>query len=656
MTVKLKITFLVAFGVAASLLLVGTNIYLTTQVTDSFHLAGTLEKMDLCIAIARQAEKDFVQDATKEKYAIVEAKTKDVEKIMDTLGEDLVTEDMSAFVKSPGASSLKEAFENYTYELVLLKKAELGARHGLERFSFLSKDVDHILKDIVLISIAKKAAWYQSRGVNPPQSLAEARDYVAELHEVISQARINSLELFLFNDRKLYHDVQLALEVELKRLATEASTVFTKAGLDDLTESTKKMQVELADLDKLVFDLEKFHEERHRIEEEFDQIADHLIEIGTVLTERVEHEADEVAAFSITVNWVMIILVALVLILLGLYLGRSIIRPLNELVLVAEEIAEGHLDVDLNEGEGGEIGKLVETMGKMSANLKAIVHKIADSSASVSAGSEQLAASSEELAQGAGRQRSSIDNLQDIMETMSANIRQSAENASTTEDISSQAAADAVEGGKAVERTVEAMKSIAEKIGVIEEIARQTNLLALNAAIEAARAGEQGKGFAVVASEVRKLAEHSGRAAAEISGLSSSSVEIATQAGEMLDKIVPNIRKTSELVQEISSATIEQQSSVQEVEGSIKDMDSVVEQNSSASEEVAASSEELASHAMTLQEMISFFKVKEARGSFMSQQGTSKAAAPSPAAGREEVVVQDKPLELDMGDEEFDKF
>jgi methyl-accepting chemotaxis protein len=195
------------------------------------------------------------------------------------------------------------------------------------------------------------------------------------------------------------------------------------------------------------------------------------------------------------------------------------------------------------------------------------------------------------------------------MEEMTSSIHHNSDNSSQTEKIARKSAADASEGGRAVNETVAAMKSIATKISIIEEIARQTNLLALNAAIEAARAGEHGKGFAVVASEVRKLAERSQAAAGEISTLSTRSVQVAETAGEMLNKMVPDIQKTSELVQEISASSKEQDTGAEQISKAIQQLDSVIQQNASASEEMASTSEELTGQAEQLKNSISFFRI-----------------------------------------------
>ncbi|WP_243372182.1 methyl-accepting chemotaxis protein [Geotalea sp. SG265] len=235
----------------------------------------------------------------------------------------------------------------------------------------------------------------------------------------------------------------------------------------------------------------------------------------------------------------------------------------------------------------------------------------------VAAGSQELSSGSEEMSQGASEQAAAAEEASSSMEEMASNIRQNADNAHETEKIAQKSAVDAREGGDAVAATVVAMKEIAAKITVIEEIARQTNLLALNAAIEAARAGEHGKGFAVVASEVRKLAERSQQAAAEISSLSIKNVQVAEQAGEMLSRLVPDIQKTAELVQEISAACQEQDSGAEQINKAIQQLDMVIQQNASAAEEVASTSEELASQADRLKDIAAFFSVGKGERSAM---------------------------------------
>ncbi len=305
-------------------------------------------------------------------------------------------------------------------------------------------------------------------------------------------------------------------------------------------------------------------------------------------------------------------------ILLGVFLGviitKGITAPLSKGVDFAKAISEGDLSVDIDINQKDEIGILSDALRHMVLKFREIVADVKSASDNVSSGSQQLSASAEEMSQGTIEQAASVEETSSSMEQMAAGIRQNSDNARQTEQIAVKSATDARQGGEAVLQTVNAMKDIAGKISIIEDIARQTNLLALNAAIEAARAGEHGKGFAVVASEVRKLAERSQEAAAEISDLSSSSVAVAEGAGEMLKKLVPNIQRTAELVQEISVSSNEQNSGAEQINKAIQQLDQVIQQNASASEEMASTSEELAAQAEQLQGTIGFFRVEDSGG------------------------------------------
>ncbi len=289
---------------------------------------------------------------------------------------------------------------------------------------------------------------------------------------------------------------------------------------------------------------------------------------------------------------------------------------LEEFASIASEIAEGNLQVEVTPASSHD--QLGNALLNMVGKLREVVGQVKVTTNHVSSGTQAMSASSEEMSQGAAEQAAAAEEASSSIEQMTANIRQNADNAMQTEKISIQAANDAKDGGKAVAKTVTAMKTIAGKIMIIEEISRQTNLLALNAAIEAARAGEHGKGFAVVAAEVRKLAERSQIAAGEINDLSSSSVEVAEQAGQLLDVIVPNIQKTSELVQEISAASREQDAGAEQIVKSIQQLDGVIQQNSASSEEMASTSEELSSQADQLEQMVAFFTL-DSKGLGMSQ-------------------------------------
>ena len=302
--------------------------------------------------------------------------------------------------------------------------------------------------------------------------------------------------------------------------------------------------------------------------------------------------------------------VALAAIIIALFMGNRL-KPLMAASDMADRLAGGDLDVVMPRAHRDEIGLLLLSMGKMVGKLRDVVATVKSGAANVSAGSQQISSTAQQMSQGATEQASSGEEVSSSMEEMAATTRQNTDTASTTEQLSRRAANDALEGGKVVGETVQAMKKIASSISIIEEIARQTNLLALNAAIEAARAGEAGKGFAVVASEVRKLAERSQKAAGEIAVLSKESVGVAEKAGGLLNRIVPDIQKTAELMQEISSASREQSTGTEQVTKAVMQLDSVVQQNSAASEELAASAEELSGQANALQDAIAFFKLTE---------------------------------------------
>ncbi len=294
--------------------------------------------------------------------------------------------------------------------------------------------------------------------------------------------------------------------------------------------------------------------------------------------------------------------------------NRLIVRPLISAVDITNRVADGDLTMDIEVKSRDETGRLLAAMKNMVQKLRTIVGEVMTSADNVLTGSQEMSAGAQQLSQGATEQAASVEEASSSMEQMTANIRQNAENAIQTDRIAGRASADADEGGRAVSEAVAAMKEIAGKISIIEEIARQTNLLALNAAIEAARAGEHGKGFAVVAAEVRKLAERSQTAAAEISDLSASSVEVAERAGSMLGKLVPDIQKTAELVQEITASSNEQNTGAEQINTAVQQLDKVIQMNAGASEEMSSTAEELAAQAEQLRNAIAFFKVRDNGG------------------------------------------
>lgn len=302
--------------------------------------------------------------------------------------------------------------------------------------------------------------------------------------------------------------------------------------------------------------------------------------------------------------------------LLGFLIARQIVRQLggepDYAVAICRRVADGDLSMDVETDEKNR-ASLLFAIKEMADNLTNVIGDVRSSTDALSSAATQVSATSQSLSEATTEQAANVEQTSASVEEMTASIGQNTENSRLTDGISSQSAKDAQRGGEVVKETVSAMKEIAEKIGIIDDIAYQTNLLALNAAIEAARAGEHGKGFAVVAAEVRKLAERSQVAAQEIGEVASSSVSLAEEAGAMLDKIVPNIQRTSDLVQEITAGSEEQATGVNQINTAMTELSAVTQQNASGSEELASTAEELNAQAEQMVELVSVFKLKAAQ-------------------------------------------
>jgi methyl-accepting chemotaxis protein len=436
-----------------------------------------------------------------------------------------------------------------------------------------------------------------------------------------------------------------------------------RSGRFEMTAASEQDKADMRYLDnaeKIAFgDLRKAF---NTLDDRLGELQDLSIKLGAARATEAEATANRLKTLAI----VVVLLAIIISMVFGFLIARSIAQPMAKGVQLAEEVAKGDFSMRLNMQRSDEIGQLAlaldgmaeslarqadvageiskgnltvdvklssekdqlgRALDNMVKKLREVIGQVRGAIENVSSGSQAMSASSEEMSQGASEQAAAAEEASSSIEQMTANIRQNADNAVQTEKIAIQSANDAKEGGKAVVQTVAAMKEIAAKINIIEEIARQTNLLALNAAIEAARAGEHGKGFAVVAAEVRKLAERSQKAAGEINELSSSSVAVAEMAGQMLAAMVPNIQKTAELVQEIAAASREQDAGAEQISKSIQQLDSVIQQNASASEEMASTSEELSGQAEQLAEMIAFFVVEEGARSRMALKASKRPAA-----------------------------
>ncbi len=350
------------------------------------------------------------------------------------------------------------------------------------------------------------------------------------------------------------------------------------------------------------------------------------------------------------------VIVGIILLIIGLFIIYFLInrltKPLNRLVEQANLIAEGDLSGKIEITRNDEIGLVANSFNQMIGKLKEIISIVIESTNNLTAGTNQIATSSQQIAQGASEQAASAEEVSASIEEMAATIQQNSDNALQTEKISQEGAIGILEVAEAAKKSVEAIRKIAEKITVVNEIAEKTDILAINAAIEAARAGEHGKGFAVVAAEVRKLAEISQTSAKEINELSKLNLQLTEDAGIIMAKIMPNIQKTAQLVKEISAASAEQNQSSAQIAKAIDQLSTVTQQNSASSEEMSSSSEELASQAEVLKEAIMFFKLD--RSSFIESTKGNQIETPIITKVKSKKSIID--LDLSDKDNEFENF
>ena len=372
---------------------------------------------------------------------------------------------------------------------------------------------------------------------------------------------------------------------------------------------------------------------------------------------QVQNEAAMKTVAEVRITMIALIAVAFVLAVgLGIFVARIVTRQIggepDYAADLVRRVAEGDLTVKVDVSRAVE-GSLLFAMAKMVERLTHVISEVRATSDSLASASEEVSASSQVLSQNATEQAASVEETSASMEEISATVAQNSENAKVTDGIASKSAHDAGEGGQAVGETVSAMKQIAEKIGIIDDIAYQTNLLALNAAIEAARAGDHGKGFAVVAAEVRKLAERSQIAAQEISSLASNSVGMAERAGKLLGDLVPSITRTADLVQEIAAASREQTGGLDQINSAIGQLTQTTQANASASEQLSSTAEEMSSQAVQLQEMMQFFRT-EAEASAVRPRASNKGPVRRGKPVRRSAAQSEPPSEVD--EEAFVRF
>ncbi|WP_235879987.1 methyl-accepting chemotaxis protein [Polyangium aurulentum] len=375
---------------------------------------------------------------------------------------------------------------------------------------------------------------------------------------------------------------------------------------------------------------------RGRSQKTFDAVSNKLDELVAINTQGGRHAAVRAdATYEGARRWIVSALFACLFVsaLLCYVVARIISHPLADAVNVADRIAEGDLTVRIQTVTEDETGRLLGSMRVMADKLAQVIGEVRDGAGALASASVQLSSASQGLAQGTSEQASSVEETTASLEQMTATIGQNSANSLQLEQMAQKGAKDAVESGEAVKETVAAMNSIAERINIVEEIAYQTNLLALNAAIEAARAGEHGRGFAVVATEVRKLAERSQTAAREIGSLAISSVKVAERSGRLLEELVPSIRRTTNLVQDVATASTEQSAGVNQMNRAMMHVDQVTQRNASAAEELASTAEEMSAQAETLQQLVSFFRVVQTDDRSLRHAPPRAAANPQSKGG-----------------------
>ncbi|MDX2110199.1 MAG: methyl-accepting chemotaxis protein [Verrucomicrobiota bacterium] len=465
----------------------------------------------------------------------------------------------------------------------------------------------------------------------------------------------NALRIEVIKSRAL-RDIQI-MEEGLKKsealdkaIAELKSTLKDQADLEELAQTQKAADTYRDGVKELYNSMKALNEVGAQRAALADKIQASSNEFASMGMQRANEDSKGLSSQLASSSLVIVIGLVVMLItgvVLALLITRAVIKPVNEVRLFVETVAKGDLTKRLEVTSKDEIGQMTEAMNTMVDKLSSVVEEVTIASNNVASGSEEMSATAQQLSQGATEQSAGAEECTSSMEEMTSTIQQNTDNAQQTNTIAAKAAQDAQASGDAVKSTVMSMKEVAEKINIIEEIARKTDLLALNAAVEAARAGEHGKGFAVVASEVRKLAERSQVAATEISKLSASGVAQAESAGEMLAKLVPDIRRTAELVQEISASSMEQNSGASQINKAIQQLDQVIQQNASASEEMASTAEELTSQAEQLQNTMAFFTIQSTERSKLnaihSRTDTRTATARKPERSNRVTHLQSTP-------------
>lgn len=575
LTIKSKLTIYSALMFAVLAAVVWLFFLSVDKYNELYRVSSDINNVWVSTLEMRRAEKDFLLREGSNPDFFETGKSKYVEKYNTRLSEanDLLNDlQMTVFLTSYGYNT---------------RITELRSYFNLYEDKFME-----LVK-------AKRDRGFQDWGI-----IGEMRTSIKEVEaEMNDDSNLSNVLMLRRHEKDYLLRANMKYRDKLVRLADEMiANTSGKSRID--IEAYKASFLKVIEMDeKIGFDQDSGL--RGELRSAIHQVEPAVEELITDLEEVVELEKKN----AINIIIMVVLIGAALSIATAVIVIRAITRSVNVASNAIRRVAEGDLTVEIKKVSDDELGDLLDNFSGMTTKLKNIVQSVVSSSASIVNASLEMNKSTQMMAEGASEQAGSAEEISSSIEEMAANIEQSTKNAQETEQMATNGANSINESNEAVKKTIQSMQIITDKISIIGEISRQTNLLALNAAVEAARAGEHGKGFAVVAAEIRRLAERSQVAASEIDEVSSSSVQIAQKSGEMLEKVVPEIQTTAELVREIANSSVEQNNGSEQINSAVQNLNQVAQQNAAALEELAANAEELNSLSEQMTEMVSFFKV-----------------------------------------------